>query len=148
MNSNDCRSNASTLKLRGWNSQHRIKCRFGFSVAIKQQRVIRAIGAILRAYPSVKRVIVTSRTHYYIDITALPGFTIHELSPFDTEKGRVFVEAWYKTQVTLGIIDKDRAAQMAAKNWPAGRDRSNQQLLAAMGGGDEHQFRESSTQGC
>ena len=37
----------------------------------------------------------------------LPGFTAHTLAPFDDERIKHFVQAWYTAQCNLGRLTKD-----------------------------------------
>ncbi len=100
--------------------------------------VRRAVRALLRAYPEVRRVIITCRVRSYTESVALPGFDAHTLSPFDEDKIKTFVSAWYKTQVTLGRMVEDQAAgreqdlQRAASSADLRELASNPMLLTTM----------------
>jgi formylglycine-generating enzyme required for sulfatase activity/energy-coupling factor transporter ATP-binding protein EcfA2 len=69
-------------------------------------RVPLAVRALLRAYPQAERVIVTCRVRSYTGTTMLPGFHSERLAPFDREKIRTFIEAWYTAQKSLTVGEK------------------------------------------
>ncbi len=105
----------------------------------KTRRAVReAVGAVLRAYPKVPRIIVTSRIRSYTGSAVLPGFTDHTLAPFDQERIRQFIGAWYTAQVHLGRIDRDKAddrvrdLQAAALSSDLRELSSNPMLLTTM----------------
>ncbi|MCP4543644.1 MAG: SUMF1/EgtB/PvdO family nonheme iron enzyme [Chloroflexi bacterium] len=76
-----------------------------------RERVRQAVQALLRAYPEIKRVIVACRVRSYTESVALSGFGAHTLVPFDEDKIKSFVKAWYRVQVALGRLTSDKAAK-------------------------------------
>jgi formylglycine-generating enzyme required for sulfatase activity len=76
-------------------------------------RVRRAVGAMLRAYPNLRRVIVTCRVRSYTGPAMLPGFVEHTLAPFDEEKIKQFVAGWYQAQHNLGRLQAAVAQERA-----------------------------------
>ncbi len=75
-------------------------------------RVRQAVGAILNEYPKVRKTIVTCRVRSYTESIAFGGFTPHELAPFDKDKIRAFVKAWYTAQ-TPARFDTSAAERKA-----------------------------------
>src|SRR5690606_2527533 len=63
-----------------------------------RERVRLAVNAILRTYPAGNRVIVTCRIRSYSGQALLPGFQAETLAPFDRDKIRAFIRAWYQAQ--------------------------------------------------
>ncbi|RME73889.1 MAG: NACHT domain-containing protein [Chloroflexi bacterium] len=73
--------------------------------------VNRAVQAVLHTYPNIERVIVTCRVRSYSGGAELSGFARHELAPFDKDKIRQFVAAWYGAQADrLGQSEAERRA--------------------------------------
>lgn len=64
-------------------------------------RVRAAVRALLRAYPEIRRVIITSRIRSYTGEAVLTGFEQATLAPFDEAKIRAFVAGWYEAQDAL-----------------------------------------------
>ena len=101
-------------------------------------RVRQAVLALLRAYPQVKRVIVTCRVRSYTPAVTLPTFTAHTLAPFSEGKIRDFVAAWYRAQAALGRYSETEAMtarsdlQQAALNDDLKELASNPMLLTTM----------------
>jgi formylglycine-generating enzyme required for sulfatase activity len=73
--------------------------------------VRRAVAAVLRAYPNLQRVIVTCRIRSYTGAAVLRDFTTHTLAPFDEEKIRNLIMAWYNAQVCLNRLESGRAGE-------------------------------------
>jgi predicted NACHT family NTPase len=63
-----------------------------------------AVQAVLHRYPAIERVIITCRIRSYSGPAVLPDFASHTLAPFDEEKIRAFVAAWYQAQARLGRL--------------------------------------------
>jgi formylglycine-generating enzyme required for sulfatase activity/cold shock CspA family protein/cellulose biosynthesis protein BcsQ len=80
----------------------------------QRHRTVDAILALLRNYPAIQRVIVTSRVRSYTGEAVLPGFENHTLAPFDREKIKAFVRAWYQAQVALDRLTKQEASDRIA----------------------------------
>jgi formylglycine-generating enzyme required for sulfatase activity len=77
-------------------------------------RVREAVVAI-REHLHPAKTLVTCRVRSYGGGFTLPGFTHHELAPFDEGKIRNFCKAWYRAQGDLGRLE-------AAKVEPAAED--------------------------
>jgi formylglycine-generating enzyme required for sulfatase activity len=103
-----------------------------------RRRVREAVSAVLHAYPKVSRVIVTSRIRSYTGSAVLPGFDKHTLAPFDDDRIRQFVQAWYTAQFNLGRMSKEKAdhntndLQQAALSKDLNELASNPMLLTTM----------------
>jgi formylglycine-generating enzyme required for sulfatase activity len=101
-------------------------------------QVRQAVQALLRTYPNVHWVIVTSRIRSYVDEAVLPGFTQHTLAPFDQEQIAQFVAGWYNAQVHLGRMNETQAQantsdlQQAALSPDLRELASNPMLLTTM----------------
>jgi len=54
------------------------------------------------------KIAVTCRVRSYGGGSTLPGFTSHELAPFDERKIRTFCAAWYRAQGDLGRLEEGR----------------------------------------
>lgn len=67
------------------------------------------ISILLRAYPGMPKFIVTSRIRSYTGNAKISSFTDHTLAPFNEEQIRQFVTAWYRAQMQLDRIEKDKA---------------------------------------
>jgi formylglycine-generating enzyme required for sulfatase activity len=74
-------------------------------------RVRRAVGALLRVYGKLKRIIVTCRVRSYLGPAVLPGFTPHTLAAFNEDKIGAFVQGWYQAQEQLGRVTATIAAE-------------------------------------
>ena len=101
-------------------------------------RVRRAVGALLREYAALKRVIVTCRVRSYIGAAVLPGFTAHTLAAFDEDKIRAFVQGWYQAQEQLARVttsvgaERSRDLQRAALSSDLRPLAGNPMLLTTM----------------
>lgn len=105
----------------------------------KIRRALRdLIGTVLRAYPNLARIIVTSRPRSYMGSAVLPGFTVHTLAPFNESKINQFISGWYNAQVHFGNLEMDKAIalthdlQMAALSSDLQELASNPMLLTTM----------------
>ncbi|MFW6116647.1 MAG: SUMF1/EgtB/PvdO family nonheme iron enzyme [bacterium] len=81
--------------------------------------VRRAVLALLRSYPAIERVIVTSRIRSYTEEAAIPGFVRRTLAPFDRDKIVDFVEGWYEAQTALGRLTRSQARRRIGDLWDA-----------------------------
>lgn len=79
-----------------------------------RERVRAAVGAVLRTYPAVPRVIVTCRTRSYAGQAVLSDFAAHTLAALRPEQVGQFIHAWYNAQAGLGRMDSGRAANRAS----------------------------------
>ena len=82
-----------------------------------RKRVRSAVAAVIAAY-APKRIVVTCRVRSYVGDAVLPGFQSHTLAPFDEDRIRRFVQAWYGAQQHLGRFDatqvENRIADLTA----------------------------------
>ncbi|HYN87921.1 MAG TPA: SUMF1/EgtB/PvdO family nonheme iron enzyme, partial [Ardenticatenaceae bacterium] len=81
--------------------------------AALRPRVRQAVQAVVREYPRVERVVVTSRIRSYVGEAVLPAFDSHTLAPFDGKKIEAFVRAWYAAQAALGRLTDEMAGERA-----------------------------------
>jgi formylglycine-generating enzyme required for sulfatase activity len=72
-----------------------------------------AVAAVIARY-APQRIIVTCRARSYVGDAVLTGFREHTLAPFDEERIRRFVAAWYNAQKTLGRVDAAQAQERTA----------------------------------
>lgn len=56
------------------------------------------------------RILVTCRVRSYGGAFTLPGFTSHELAPFDESQIRSFCAVWYRAQGDLGRLEEGKVA--------------------------------------
>lgn len=71
-----------------------------------------AVQTALRRY-RVARVIITCRIRSYTGAAVLPDFASHTLAPFDNDKIKAFVTAWYTAQANLGRLTPEQAEARA-----------------------------------
>ena len=101
-------------------------------------RVRQAVQATLRAFPRVRKIILTCRIRSYSGPALMPDFAVHTLAPFDQGKIRRFISAWYNAQVDLGRVTRQRADENTADLQRAALEpslrelSSNPMLLTAM----------------
>ncbi len=77
-----------------------------------RQRVRECIHEASKQYRPA-RVIVTCRIRSYIGDVVLSAFECHTLAPFDEDKIRAFVQAWYRVQRDFGRVDAAQAEKKA-----------------------------------
>jgi predicted NACHT family NTPase len=73
-------------------------------------RVRQSVSAVIRVYKP-KRIIITCRVRSYATDSVLPQFDAYNLAPFNEQKIRAFVRAWYLAQKELGRIDAKQAEE-------------------------------------
>jgi formylglycine-generating enzyme required for sulfatase activity len=71
------------------------------------------VAAVIGQY-APQRLIVTCRVRSYVGDAVLTGFREHTLAPFDDERIKFFVEAWYNAQKRLGRLDAEQAQERTA----------------------------------
>jgi formylglycine-generating enzyme required for sulfatase activity len=71
------------------------------------------VAAVIGQY-APQRLIVTCRVRSYVGDAVLPGFREHTLAPFDDERIKRFVQAWYNAQKRLGRFDAAQAQNRTA----------------------------------
>ena len=71
-----------------------------------------AVRAVIGVY-RVNKVVITCRARSYVDEAVLPDFQAYRLAPFNADKIRAFVEAWYLAQHRLGKVSRDQATPRA-----------------------------------
>jgi len=103
-----------------------------------RKRVRETLEAVQRRYPRIERILVTSRIRSYTRSSALPGFDVYTLAPFDEDKIKAFVQAWYRAQNEMGrMVGKDKDAfvddlQKAALSQDLQEMAENPMLLTVM----------------
>ncbi|MEO8327206.1 MAG: SUMF1/EgtB/PvdO family nonheme iron enzyme, partial [Nitrospirota bacterium] len=81
-------------------------------VPVEQRSLVyRAVMAVFVRYPKLKHVIITCRSRSYTGPERLPGFVPHHLAPFNDEKIRQFVQAWYAAQQELDAAGRETRIQ-------------------------------------
>ena len=73
-----------------------------------------AMQAILKSTSTIDRVIITCRIRSYTGPAVLPTFAQHTLAPFDEDKIKNFVGAWYDAQSRLKRLTPEQAVKRAA----------------------------------
>lgn len=104
-------------------------------VPVEQRpRVYQAVMAILARYPKIKHTIITCRSRSYTGPEMLPGFVPHHLAPFNEDKIRQFVRAWYAAQPELDAGSRETRIQdlQAVALGPLAELSPNPMLLTTM----------------
>ena len=71
------------------------------------------VAAVIGQY-APQRLIVTCRVRSYVGDAVLTGFREHTLAPFDDERIKRFVQAWYNAQKRWGRLDAGQAQERTA----------------------------------
>ena len=90
------------------------------AAAASRERLKRAIGDLVRAYPEC-RVLVTSRPYAYAEgspwrLKGL-GFEEAHLAPLSPAQARAFIAGWYAQLADRGQVDPERAETRSADLW-------------------------------
>jgi len=76
-------------------------------------RVRRLVHAFRQAYPR-SRLLLTSRIRSYTGQAVMEGLPAFTLRPFDKDKVRAFVQAWYNAQQAVGRVTREQAKDRIA----------------------------------